>query len=230
MEAMMKPGIEGVMAKTTKTKSNAPLLIILCVLIAAVFGGWWLYSFSKPGSNTSGIATKPSPTTGQTTQTVPPDAPPGANPPNQSGSATASVTLEEFADFQCPHCAVTHPILNKIKSIYGSRIKFIFRNFPWEMHDKSYDAATAAEAAGMQGKFWDMQNMLFTNQRAWTADPNYKQIWKDYAQKIGLNINKWEEDVAGTGAKLRVDDYKKLGKAICVAVTPSLYMNGQAVP
>jgi len=62
------------------------------------------------------------------------------------------------------------------------------------MHDKAYDAAVAADAAGLQGKFWDMQNILFNNQTAWTTDANYKQTWKGYADKIGLDVAKWEND------------------------------------
>jgi protein-disulfide isomerase len=158
---------------------------------------------------------------------VPPNAPPGAQPPNQSGSQNAAVTLEEFADFQCGSCASANPAMNEIKSLYGSRIRFIFRNYPLQIpaHDKSYDAAVAAEAAGMQGKFWDMQNLLFTNQQAWTASPTYKQIWKEYAQRIGLNVPKWESDMLGMAAKGRVDEDLRRGKALNVNSTPTLYIN-----
>ena len=68
--------------------------------------------------------------------------------------------------------------MKQIQGIYGSRIKFIFRNFPLPMHDKAYDAAVAAEAAGLQGKFWDMHNLFYTNKQAWSADPNYKATLK----------------------------------------------------
>ncbi len=222
--------------KAIETKSNTPMLIIVGVLLVAVLGGWWMYSSSKsaPKTNTananstsnSAAANKPK------TASIPPGAPPGANPPNQAGSQTASVTLEEFADFQCGSCALTHPIINEIKSTYGSRIHFIFRNYPLAIpaHDKSYEAAVAAEAAGLQGKFWDLQNLLFNNQQAWTAAPTYKTIWKDYAAKIGLDIGKWENDMAGIQAKSRVDADMARGKAIGVSSTPSLYINGNAVP
>ncbi|MBV9216014.1 MAG: thioredoxin domain-containing protein [Acidobacteria bacterium] len=159
------------------------------------------------------------------------NAPPGANPPNQVGSPTATVTLEEFADFQCPQCAAKHPVFNEIKSMYGSRVHFIFRNFPLKIpaHDKSYEAAVAAEAAGMQGKFWDMQNMLFTNQQAWTASPSYKQIWHDYASRIGLDVEKWENDMIGIAAKSRVDQDISRGNAAGVNSTPTLFINNQNI-
>ncbi|MFM9905864.1 MAG: DsbA family protein [Pyrinomonadaceae bacterium] len=198
--------------------------------MVALLGAWYLFSTSsKPAANANTAKANTS-NTGK--PAIPVNAPLGANPPNQSGSQTATVTLEEFADFQCPQCAAAHPIMNEIKSTYGSRIRFIFRNFPLAIpaHDKSYDAAVAAEAAGMQGKFWDMQNLLFTNQRTWTADPNFKKIWNDYAQKIGLDIPKWESDMSGIAARSRVDEDLKRGKGLSINSTPTLYLNGVDVP
>ena len=220
------------MNNTTEKKSNTPILIIGVVLVAALLGGWWYFSSSKPASNAN-MVKSPSANASKS-NTIPANAPQGANPPNQSGSQTASVTLEEFADFQCPQCAAEFPILSEIKSTYASRIRFIYRNFPLNIpaHDKSYDAAVAAEAAGMQNanKFWEMQNLLFTNQKLWTADPNFKQTWKDYAQKIGLDIPKWENDMAGIAAKSRVDADLARGKGLGVNSTPTLYINGVDIP
>ncbi|MEO6051443.1 MAG: thioredoxin domain-containing protein [Pyrinomonadaceae bacterium] len=212
-------------------KSNTPVLIIVGVLVLAALGGWWFYNSSKvtPAANTNTAANKAN--TAAKANTIPANAPQGAQPPNQAGSPAALVTLEEFADFQCPQCGNVHPIMNEIKSIYGSRIHFIFRNFPLAIpaHDKSYDAAVAAEAAGMQGKFLDMQNLLFSNQKAWTAAPAFKQIWKGYAEKIGLDIAQWENDMAGIAAKSRVDSDMARGKALAVNSTPTLYVNGVSI-
>lgn len=221
-------------SKAAPPKSNMPLLIIGAVLVGAVIGGIWYYNSAKPvttagGSNTPGsnAATPPKPT-----NTISPNAPAGASPPNMTGSQTAAVTLEEFADFQCGSCAAANPILSEIKSLYGSRIKFVFRNYPLSIpaHDKAYEAAAAAEAAGMQGKFWDMQNLLFANQQAWTAAPSYKQMWKGYAEKIGIDVPKWENDLVGMAAKGRVDADIARGKAVGVSSTPTLYINGMMVP
>ncbi|MEJ7624011.1 MAG: thioredoxin domain-containing protein [Pyrinomonadaceae bacterium] len=161
--------------------------------------------------------------------TMPPNAPAGAQPPNMSGSASAPVTVEEFADFQCGACASIHPVMNEIKSMYGSRIRFIYRNYPLEMHDKAYDAAVAAEAAGLQGKFWDMQNLLFTNQKNWVSSNTYKQTFKEYAGKLGLDVAKWENDIIGLPAKTRVDADKSRAKALGIAGTPTLYINNTTV-
>jgi protein-disulfide isomerase len=217
------------MKNEIQKKSGIPIAVIGLVFLLVIGGGVWFYYSSKPANtannaraNNANVPKSP---------TAPTNAPPGANPPNQSGSPTASVTLEEFADFQCPQCAAKHPIMNEVKSMYGGRIHFIFRDFPLEIaaHDKSYDAAVAAEAAGMQGKFWEMHNQLFTNQSAWTANPNYKQVWNEYAQKIGLDAAKFQTDMAGIATKGRVDADKQRGKVLGVNSTPSLYLNGVLV-
>lgn len=217
--------------KDDKPKSNAPLLIIGGVLVIALLGGWYFYSSSKTGGNNNNAVkntngTKPTQTSSLQT------APKGADPPNAVGAPNAAVTVEEFADFQCPQCGNAHPIMKEIKAAYGSRIHFIFRDFPLAIpaHDKSYNAAVAAEAAGMQGKFWEMQDMLFTNQKTWTADPNYQNIWKDYATKIGLNVDKWETDMAGLAPKIRVNADMDRGKGAGVNSTPTIFINGNEIP
>lgn len=207
-----------------------PIVIIGLVLVVALVGGWFWYS------STATVKTNPS---NKTPTNKTPDnsaeiyskGTPGANPPNMLGSPTATVTVEEFADYQCPTCAVKHPIAKEIINAYGSRIKFIFRNFPLQMHDKAYDAAVAAEAAGLQNKFWDMQNQLFTNQSSWsTTNPaSFRGVLEEYAQKIGLDVEKFKTDMAGLQAKNRVDFDMQRGRSIRVISTPSFYINGKPV-
>ncbi len=219
------------MKNEPKKGSGLPLIIIGAVLVAAVVGTYFLYSTSKPeptnrnsaaGNGTSNRSPNPA------TASV------GANPPNMMGSPTASVTVEEFADFQCPACASVHPTLKEIQSTYGNKIKFIFRDFPLAIpaHDKSYEAAVAAEAAGMQDrtKFWAFQNKLFESQQEWTANPNYRQIWDGYAQEIGLDIEKFKADMAGTAAKSRVDADLQRGRGLSINSTPTVFINGKNIP
>ncbi len=207
------------------------MLIIGGVLVAVLLVGWYMISSAKTPVNGNVNKAANSANTAKV-PTVPLNAPAGATPPNLAGSPTAAVTVEEFADFQCGSCAAAHPTMNEIKSMYGSRIKFIFRNYPLAIpaHDKSYDAAVAAEAAGLQGKFWDMQNQLFTNQQVWTANPDYKRVWNEYAQKIGLDMAKFSSDMAGIAAKGRVDADMARGKGLNVNSTPTVYINGVSIP
>ncbi len=218
------------MSNKNKGNNNVPLVIIGLVLIVAVAGGLWFYNQSKPGpKNTNGNINKPA--TNKPAQTPVVSNVLGAQPPNLLGSPNASVTVEEFADFQCGACASVHPKMKEIVSTYGSRIKFIFRNYPLAIpaHDKAYEAAVAAEAAGLQGKYWDMQNLLFTNQQVWTLNPEYRKIWEEYAGKIGLDLEKFKNDMAGLNAKARVDADLARGRALNVSSTPSIYVNGVLV-
>ncbi len=153
-------------------------------------------------------------------------APSGAQPPNQLGASTLPVTVEEFADFQCPTCAVVHTKMKEINSLYSGRIKFIYRNFPLPMHKNAYDASTAAEAAGLQGKFWAMQDQLFTNQAAWSNSNEARKLFEEYAVKIGLDTNKFQADMMGLQTKKRVDDDLARGRALGISGTPTIYING----
>ena len=228
------------MKNESKKSSNIPYIIIGVVLIAVlgvvamgtglIGAGWWVSNKSQQIANSA----RPANATAARTPAAPVNAPPGAQPPNLLGSPTASVTVEEFADFQCGSCAAVHPTMKEIQQVYGSRIRFIFRNFPLAIpaHDKAYDAATAVEAAGMQdrNKFWPMQDQLFVNQAAWTLNPNYRQLWLEYAGKVGLDTARLQSDMAGIAAKTRVDQDMARGRALGVNSTPSVYINNQPVP
>jgi protein-disulfide isomerase len=217
------------MSNGKNKNSGLPLIIIGLVLVVAVGGAYWLYNRNANPSKTGGGANRPAnraAATPATTNLL------GAQPPNMLGSANAPVTVEEFADFQCPTCSVKHPLMKELASTYGSRIKFIFRNYPLAIpaHDKAYEAAVAAEAAGLQGRFWEMQNLLFTNQQAWSSNPDYRKIWEGYAGQIGLDVERFKSDMAGSFAKGRVDLDLQRGRALNVNSTPSVYINGMLVP
>jgi protein-disulfide isomerase len=215
-----------------KNNSATPIIIIGLVLIIALGGGALLYrSSTKPPivrTNTNTTTANKSATPDTRAQT----APAGAMPPNMLGSPTATVTVEEFADFQCPQCASKYPLAKEIISLYGNRIKFIYRNYPLSIpaHDKAYTAAVAAEAAGQQNKFWDMQNQLFTNQSSWSSASDFNSILEQYAQKIGLDVEKFKNDMAGLQTKQRVDADLARGRGLGVNSTPSFFVNGKAIP
>ncbi len=217
------------MKKEEKKKNSTavPLAIIGLVLVGVVVAAWWFSRSSKPDTNVNRPAANATPRA-----TVPANAPVGATPPNMLGSPTAAVTVEEFADFQCGSCAATHPVMKEIQSIYGSKIKLVFRNYPLAIpaHDKAFEASMAAEAAGMQGKFWAMQDQLFQNQQAWSQNPNFRQLWSEYAEKIGLDVQRFQTDAAGMGARSRVEQDRSRGTALNVSSTPTIFINGQPVP
>lgn len=214
----------------TNSNSKFPLAIIGLVLLAAVIGVLWFYnsSSSKPEKSSTNSANKKSDNSADLNLYA--KAPQGAQPPNMLGSPGAAVIVEEFADFQCPTCAVVHPRMKEINALYGSRIKFIYRNFPiTQIHKNAYDAALAAEAAGFQGKFWAMQEQLFSNQTSWSNASDARQIFEGYAQKIGLDLPKFQTDMVAITTKQRIDNDIQRARALGVNGTPTLYINGRQV-
>lgn len=202
-------------------KSSLPIAIIGIVLLVALGAGWWFYnnSKSKPVDNNSNTPSK-SPVG------IPPNAPPGGTNWTK-GSPTAAVTIEEYADFQCPTCAQMHPKVNEIRNVFGDRVRIVFRHFPLSGHPFAYDAALAAEAAGLQGKFWEMQNLLFNNQQSWANSTNPRQMFADYAKTLGLNVDQFSNDMIGLPIKNRVDGDLQRGRAIGVGSTPSFFINNK---
>lgn len=215
-----------------KTSSATPLIIIGLVLIIALGGGFLLYRSSNDPVKPTRTPTPAGSKTPDSAAQRYANAPQGAEPPHMLGSPTSTVTVEEFADFQCPQCAAKFPMAKEIISTYGNRIKFVYRNFPLNIpaHDKAYTAAVAAEAAGLQNKFWDMQYQLFTNQQSWTASNDFSSVLEEYAQKIGLDVEKFKNDMAGLQTKQRVDLDLARGRAVGVNSTPSFFVNGKLIP
>ncbi len=214
------------------TKPTRSFLLFLIVAAVAVFAfGCGSTPSNNSTTTTAGNRTPiPTPKMGRD---VTANAPAGAPlTTNVLGSPDAKVTVEEFADYQCPACASTHPTMKEIQSVYGDRIKFVFRNFPLAIpaHDKAYRAALAAEAAAMQGKFWAMQDLIFTNQRTWSPAADFDSILKEYAAKLGLDVAKFEADMNGMETKSRVDADKARGQALGFTSTPTVYINGKMVP
>jgi len=218
--------------KEEKKSGGVPVAIIVGVLVLVVLGGVLLYrSSATPSPNTAKPANaSPQPQATISTQ----NAPPGATPPNAVGPTTASVIIEEFADFQCGSCGASYPVLRDIIKAYSGNpnFRFVYRNFPLQMHDKAYDAAVAAEAAGLQNpaKFWLMEEQLFTNQATWSINQNYRDIFVEYAQKIGLDVDKFKADMSGMQAKTRVDQDMSRGKALAISSTPTVIVNNKIIP
>lgn len=210
-------------------KSNVPFAIIGIVFLVALVGGWWFYQSSKPSSNKA----KPTNTNTTSTQTdntskLYQSASVGAQPANMLGSPTAEVTVEEFADYQCPTCASVHPRMKELTGFYGNRIKFIYRSYPLtQIHKNAFPAAVAAEAAGMQGKFWAMQDQLFNNQQEWSNSAEPQKLFEGYAEKIGLDIPKFQSDVVGMAAKQRVEADLARARSAGIDGTPTIFINGK---
>ncbi len=137
------------------------------------------------------------------------------------GSPSAKVTLVEFSDFQCPACKASQPELTGIINKYSRNLRFVYRHFPLPSHSYAVDAAIAAEAAGKQGKFWEMHDKLFDNQ------PDFqKDSLIGYAKDLGLDVNKFTTDLDSSELRQRVLADQSDGNKAGVNATPTFFVNG----
>ena len=145
------------------------------------------------------------------------------------GNPNAPVTLEEFGDFQCPPCGTFATFGEELLKEYDSRLRIVFRNFPLPGHEHAREAALAAEAAGLQGHFWEMHDVLYREQAVWSKIPNARELFESYAGTIGLNLDQFRKDVDGEKARERVDSDHALGDSLGIKLTPTLFINNHPV-
>lgn len=138
------------------------------------------------------------------------------------GDSNAKLEIVEFGDFQCGHCGAAHPVVEKIIKEFGNQVKFVFRNFPLsEMHQNAREAAKAAEAAALQGKYWEMHNSIFENQEYLQSND-----FISHAEKLGLDIQKFKKDMQLSSIAEKIDDDFESGIRSGVNGTPSFFVNG----
>jgi protein-disulfide isomerase len=145
------------------------------------------------------------------------------------GNPDAPVTLEEFGDFQCPPCGKFSEFVEELLKEYNPRLRLVFRNFPLSGHEHAREAALAAEAAGLQGKFWEMHDTLYREQETWTKAPNVRELFESYAGTIGLDVDQFKKDMDGDKARERVDSDRALADFLGVKATPTLFINNRPV-
>ena len=136
------------------------------------------------------------------------------------GSPMAPVTLYEFSDFQCPHCKMAAPMLKKVVEESNGKVKLVFKQYPLPGHPKAREASKATIAAQKQGKFWEMHDLLFKNQ-----DKLQTANFADYAKKIGLDVKRFEADMASKETEKKIDADIAEGHKAGVDSTPSVYVN-----
>ena len=166
-------------------------------------------------------------------QAIPQDKAMSTNNASESihirGNPNAQVTMEEFGDFQCPPCGSFAAFAGELLKEYDSRLRIVFRHFPLAAHEHAREAALAAEAAGLQGHFWEMYDVLYREQAAWSKAPNTRELFESYAGTIGVNLDQFKKDMDGEQAKARVDSDQARAESLGINVTPTIYINGQPV-
>lgn len=186
-------------------------LIIMAVLIVGFIG---VVAFTKNGDDSAN--SNNSSTTDGSNYTV--------------GAGTSGVTVVEFADFQCPACRSYYPIVKQLQEKYGDKVKFQFRHFPLvQIHQNAMVAHRAAEAAGRQGKFWQMHDLLYERQQAWESSNNATAIMEDYASELGLNVDQFKTDFSSESVNKTISADIKAGQAVGANSTPTFVINDKKV-
>jgi protein-disulfide isomerase len=198
-----------------KNFSHAFRKIALWIPVFLIVGviGYGLYSTFKSGGETSQVLSS---------QVESID--------HLKGNPEAKIIIVEYSDFQCPACAFYYGIVRKLMEEKGDEMAFVYRHFPLaQIHKNSERAAFAAEAAGRQGKFWEMHNALFDNQSSWENSGEVEQDFLKYAQEIGLNIDQFEADLKSQDVKDKVDRDYRSGLTSRVNATPTFFVNGTKI-
>ncbi len=138
------------------------------------------------------------------------------------GAPMARLTIVEFSDFECPHCAAAHPILERLVHEHEGDVRVVFKNYPLEGHAHARKAARAAYAAHRQGKFWEMHDLLFANQQSLESSDLER-----YAASIGLDMERFRADLASEASEQRVVEDRAQGAALGVNGTPTIFVNGR---
>lgn len=147
------------------------------------------------------------------------------------GAQTPKATVVEYSDFQCPACAAYYPLLEEVFAEYKDRVSFTYRHFPLTQHKNAVVAARAGEAAGYQGKFWEMADLLFKNQIEWAdlSNADAAKVFESYAEKLGLDMARFKTDVASEATDNQITADQKSGLLSAVDQTPTLFINGKKI-
>jgi protein-disulfide isomerase len=193
------------------------VVVVGLIILGVVSGG--------PGSSTSTSTTPPFVAT-----TVPPiSATDWAE-----GNPNAKVTLIEYGDFECPACGAYFPLIQQILTDDSSTIYFAFRNFPlYTIHPDAGIAAQAAEAAGLQGKYWPMHDLLYTDQATWVdATPSsvVSEFFNGYASSLGLNVTKFDSDINSAQVLNKIQSDVTTANNAQVDHTPTFFVNDVQIP
>lgn len=162
---------------------------------------------------------------------TPVEIPEGATEVTESdwlkGNREAPVTLIEYSDFQCPACGAFVPIVERLLEEYPDNLKLVYRHFPLvQIHRNAIDAARAAEAAGKQGKFWEMYDKLFEMQDDWSEDGSPKDKFESYAEELELDKDKFEDDFKSKEVEDEVNNDLFMANRLRLNSTPTFFLNG----
>ena len=190
-----------------------PFAIVALVALLAVGGGTYLYQSKRSANGPLKISKQDAETSGEVVHAL--------------GPADAPVTLEEFGDFQCPPCGKLSEPINQLQKQYNLRV--IYRQFPLANHAHAKEAAFASEAAALQGRFWQMHDLLFREQPVWSNSTDARTLFNAYAGMLQLDLDRFKKDMESSEVKRKVEMDQRRGTAIGVTTTPTIFVNNQAL-
>jgi protein-disulfide isomerase len=191
-----------------------PFIIVILVALVAVGGGAYFY-WTKRSANAPPKFAKP-------------ESEGAAESVHALGPADAVVTLEEFGDFQCPPCGKLSEPINQLQKQYNLRV--IYREFPLPNHAHAKEAAFAAEAAGRQGRFWQMHDLLYREQAVWSKSTDARALFNAYAGMLQLDLSRFRTDMDSNEVQQQVELDQHRAAAIGVKTTPTIFLNNEALP
>mgnify|MGYP001461620515 CR=1 FL=1 len=196
-----------------QTKKYITRLVVLSVVVLSIVGVWKLMQQS---------ATSSALVSSEVLQVQADDW--------VKGNIDATVTLVEYLDFECEACGAYYPLVKRLSEEYGDRVTFVSRYFPLPNHRNSMTSASAIEAAGRQGKYWEMHDLLFEEQQNWgelaAPDP---AIFERYAEQLGLDMERFKQDVASEEVRNRIVRDRDAGSRLGISGTPTFFLNGEKI-
>lgn len=156
----------------------------------------------------------------------------GEMPDRVIGDPASKVVVIEYADYQCPGCSAAFPQIKAVSEEYKSQVAFVFRNYPLTSgHQHAFAMAAAAEAAGLQGKFWQMHDLIYQTRSEWVdlqAEQRNERI-EGFAQQLSLNIDQFKTDLTSKKVADKINGDRALGVKMNVDATPTFFINGKKV-
>lgn len=146
------------------------------------------------------------------------------------GNLTGKVTLVEFGDIQCPACGAYEPIIRQVTADNADILKVVFKHFPLtQIHPNALLAAKASEAASIQGKFWEMHDIMYDHQADWSGSLSARDAFIGYATTLGLDVEKFKKDMASQEVEDKIVAEYKEGTNLGVQGTPTFFVNGKKI-
>ena len=201
-----------------------PFVIILFVALVTVGIATAVYRSKMQPAASGAVSAPPSPTpaTGATAEKEDESV-------HARGPRTAPVTMEVYGDFQCPSCALAATVVHELQKEFEPQVRVVFHQFPLAMHKHAVTAAMASEAAGLQGHFWEMHDMLYKFQNVWSRASDASAFFANYAESIGLDAGQFAMDSKSPEVQARVISEGDAGVARGVKNTPTIFINGREV-